>query len=66
MKRHNIFQTRDVSKESPERIRISMDIILFLEAIVHFHSYAHHKALHTGRKLSRRQDKMDSWKLHFR
>jgi hypothetical protein len=29
--------------------RILMDAILFLETIVHFHSYARYKVLHTGR-----------------
>jgi hypothetical protein len=29
--------------------RISMDNILFLETIVHFHSYTRYKGLHLGR-----------------
>jgi hypothetical protein len=38
-KRHNSFQTRDESKESPRYTAISMDTIMFLESIVPFSSY---------------------------
>jgi hypothetical protein len=39
--------------ESPGTYRISMDTILFLKTIVHFHSYERYKVLHTGRKVIR-------------
>ena len=48
IKRHNSFQTRDVSKES-HVYRISIDSTLFLESIVHYYSYV---LLYTGRQES--------------
>jgi hypothetical protein len=48
IERHSVLQTRNVTRESPRTYRISMGTILFLETIVHFHSYEHYKVFHTG------------------
>jgi hypothetical protein len=50
IKRHNGFEIRDVSKESPKSTGISMDTILFLQSIMHFYSYTRYILLHVGRK----------------